>query len=428
MYSDSDTFLITAAELAHEIADSAIWFGGRCTWMGAMPPDESRPIGTQRIQAPLGPHLYDGTSGVALFLAEAAVHLYDDRLRTAALGALRHALGQANRIAPKVRDGLYAGQIGIAYAAARVAQQIGSEFALEGARELLLAWRRGGASPATPDVVDGCAGGVTGLVALTELIDEPWLIDAAVDLGEALIDTASMSRAGWSWSLPGDGADLDLCGFSHGAAGIGHALLELFSVTRELRFREAGERAFDYERSWFERRSGTWPDLRGIARTPSCDVPAPVDDSWCQGAPGIALSRLRAEQLVSPGAVRRDADAGLAIARELASYLCSHTPDDFSLCHGAAGIADVLLYAADIRREDSGDLARLAADVGTQGVERHYKAGSGFPCGLPDGRTPGLFLGLAGIGLFYLRLGDRSIGTPLIIHRRRPLTAPQRQP
>jgi hypothetical protein len=85
----------------------------------------------------------------------------------------------------------------------------------------------------------------------------------------------------------------------------------------------------------------------------------------------------------------------------------------------------VLLYAAAARRDP--ELAELAAGVGRVGIERHHANGTGFPCGLPDGRTPALFLGLAGIGLFYLRLADPGIATPLILHPR-GLTAVRRRP
>ena len=214
----------------------------------------------------------------------------------------------------------------------------------------------------------------------------------------------------------------------HGTAGIGHALFELFGATRDARFREAGERAFDYEQWWFERRSGTWPDLRGVARAAGWDAPSPAAGSWCHGAPGIALSRLRVEQLVSPGAKRRDADAGLAITQELALRLTSRVPDDFSLCHGAAGVADVLLYAAESRRGRPQDLFRLAADIGLLGIERYYLTGAGFPCGLPEGHTPGLFLGLAGMACSTCDWLIKASPLRSSSTRARRLTAPDRRP
>ena len=94
--------------------------------------------------AALGPDLYGGTSGVALFLAEAGARLDDDRLRATALGAIRLALDHAGRIDPELRTACTAGPIGIAYAAARVAGLLAAEDVRRGARELLAAWRRDG--------------------------------------------------------------------------------------------------------------------------------------------------------------------------------------------------------------------------------------------------------------------------------------------
>jgi lantibiotic modifying enzyme len=135
-----------------------------------------------------------------------------------------------------------------------------------------------------------------------------------------------------------------------------------------------------------------------------------VSNTWCQGAPGVALSRLRAAALLRSKALREDADAALAITRRHVAELGSLAPDDFSLCHGAAGAADVLLYG-----DRDSDLARRIGDVG---IERHHLTSTSFPCGVSYGETPGLLIGLAGIGLFYLRLADPNIDTILMVHRK----------
>jgi lantibiotic modifying enzyme len=365
--------------------------------------------------AALGADLYGGTSGVALFLAEAGARLDDDCLRVTALGAIRHALDHADRIHPELRDGLYLGPIGVAYAAARVAGLVDSEDVMERARGLLRAWRLDGTRSTSADVMSGCAGAVAGLVALTEPVKEPWLVDAAASLGLELIARAEATSAGWSWAVPGRRSMHNLCGFSHGAAGIGHALAELFGLTGDVRFRKAAECAFDHERSWFDSRTGTWPDLRDVARQAGRDAPMPTADSWCNGAPGIALSRLRAALLLGSAALHHDADLAFAACERHVAELLVHAPADFSLCHGAAGAGDVLLYAADGPEDQH---AGLAAEIGRRGIERHHGLGAAeFPCGMPEGDTPGLMLGFAGIGMFYLRLLDPGVPSPLLVHR-----------
>ena len=111
-----------------------------------------------------------------------------------------------------------------------------------------------------------------------------------------------------------------LCGLSHGSAGIGWALLELFVSTGDERFREAAEGAFAYERSWFDAGSGTWADLRagGSRRGASRRFRSPAAGTWCHGEAGIALTRLRASAVLGPATYRDEAELALeATRREL---------------------------------------------------------------------------------------------------------------
>src|SRR4051794_24398443 len=101
----SSDYLGVAASLARRLADGAVWHEQRCNWVGVAPRDPSRLGGLALVEA-LGPELYDGTAGVALFLAEAAAAAGDDRLRTVARGALRHALHHAHGAGD---DGLHSG-------------------------------------------------------------------------------------------------------------------------------------------------------------------------------------------------------------------------------------------------------------------------------------------------------------------------------
>jgi lantibiotic biosynthesis protein len=397
-----DGFAEAAAELAHRIVSSAIWHDGRCNWMGAVPA-RAWPSGAQGAHAGLGPDLYGGTSGVALFLAEAAVSLDDSRLRATALGAIRHSLAHAEDIDPAACDGLYSGRMGITYAAGRVGRLLAAEEALAGARTTLAAWLRADRRSAASDLDSGCAGGVAALVALTEVLDDDHLRESATILGDELIARAEVCSAGWSWPSPKRRWMHHLCGLSHGAAGVGHALLELHGLTGAARFREAGEGAFEYERSWFDERTGTWPDLRNVGCRARRSVPLPSSDSWCNGTPGIALSRLRAAELLGRSSWAQEAQSALATTQRMGARLLEHRPADRSLCHGSAGLADVLLAGTRAGMCDDGLAIQLA------------KCSTGRRMS-----TPGLLLGDSGTGLLLLRLGDDRVRSPLLIHRREP--------
>ena len=82
-------------------------------------------------------------------------------------------------------------------------------------------------------------------------------------------------------------------------------------------------------------------------------------------------------------------------------------PENYSLCHGQIGNADLLIYASQVLGEEGWLTAAQAA--AEEGVERFEHRRVPWPCGLPGANeTPGLMLGLAGIGHFYLRLADPS--------------------
>jgi hypothetical protein len=76
-----------------------------------------------------------------------------------------------------------------------------------------------------------------------------------------------------------------------------------------------------------------------------------------------------------------------------------------SLCHGAAGSADVLL--------NEGKASPEAVALGRHALERYGAGREPWPCGVPGGITPGLFLGLSGVGWWFLRLHDARTPSPL---------------
>ena len=419
----SDEAFITAAEsIGRRLVDEAVWHEDRCSWVGAV--RDTVPDWPAVYRA-LEPNLYDGTAGVGLSLAHQAAVTGDAGVRRTAIGALRHAVARAPTLPDSRRDGFHAGTLGIAWACACVGTLLDEEELHTGARVLALDGRPRQAPDRRPDVVAGSAGAVLALLALADAFEDPALVHGAVVIGDDLINRASVSRHGWAWAMPGRGHRHQLCGLSHGAAGIGWALLELFAATGDERFRAGAVGAFDYERSWFDARSGTWPDLRmgGQRRDARERIPSPAIGTWCHGEGGIALTRLRAMQLVEPEACLREAEAALETTRvDLANALLDEI-EDLSLCHGAAGAADVLLCGAAALGDRWQHGAALARELGCLALERHRATGEEWPCGAAAGTTPGLFRGLSGIAWWFLRLHDRAVPSPLTMPIRFDVTS-----
>jgi lantibiotic modifying enzyme len=394
----SADFLDAAEAIGRRVIADAIWHDGRCSWVGvSMDPKEA----WHAEYHALAPNLYDGTAGIGLFLSELSAVTGDPAVRRTALGALRQA---AVRAPAHRREGFHAGSLGIAWAAARAAEVLEEE--LDASARALTA----SAAPVPDghlDVVLGSAGSTIARLALSRMLNDAALVDEAVAAGEALLAHATITRHGWSWASPEQPRRRHLCGLSHGAGGIGWALLELFATTGDDRFRVGAEGAFAYERAWATTNSGAWPDPRigGHRRGSERRSPSPIAGSWCHGEAGIALTRLRAAQVLGNDPYEAEAIGALAATRRELAAAIPYDLEDATICHGATGSADVLLTAGDYA---------TAANLGLAALER-YGASGHWPCGLLGGITPGLYRGLTGIGWFYLRLHNPEIPSPLTV-------------
>jgi lantibiotic modifying enzyme len=381
-------FLDAAESIARGVVGDAIWHQERCNWVGvSMDPKEA----WQPEYHALGPALYDGTAGIGLFLAQLAAVTGDAEARRTAVGAVRQSLA---RVGAYRSSGFHAGCLGVAWAAAQVAELLAVDELYEAARTVPPPL-----PDACPDLILGTAGTILAQLALGDH-------DAAITGGEHLLASAAITDHGWSWADPADPRRHHLCGVSHGTAGIAAALVELYAATGDDRCRAAAEGAFAYERSWLHEPSGTWPDLRiggqrrGAAPRPS---PPPTIASWCHGEAGIAITRLRAIDVLGPGPHEHVAETALETARRRLVATLPFEIDDLTLCHGAAGAAEALLCAG---------ITDLPRDLGRAAIER-FGATARWPCTPLGGTTPSLFRGLAGIGWFFLRLYDQDTPSPL---------------
>lgn len=416
------THLEAAHGIGARLCRDAIWHGRRCNWIGAA----GEEIGGRlvNVHRTLKPDIYGGTCGVALFLAR-LYELTGDRivLETAA-GAVEQALSRLADVQDDVRIGVYSGFTGIGWVATILGRLTDRDDWIERGLELVethaaddIEGRRG------LDVVTGIAGVIPVLIDLHRGHGRDSLLDRARELGDKLLATSRRSDAGTSWNTIGapDGyGQPDLTGFSHGAAGIAWALLELHQATRHQPFLDAARDAIRYEQSHFRADQDNWsdfrdsPDFRGREQEHTkCTI------AWCHGSPGIGLSRLRAYELTGDTAYRAQAEA--AMRSTAASFQRAQTGQgNMSLCHGHAGNAELFVLAHQVLGKELPANQASPADVATSSariaIDRYLTPRMPVPSGVPSAEeSPSLLLGTAGLGYFLLRLFDPAAVPPVLI-------------
>ncbi|MFO0577380.1 MAG: lanthionine synthetase LanC family protein [Polyangia bacterium] len=425
--SDKDgRWLAAASAVGDELCATALVHGELCTWIGRSL-EEADPVtfAIAPVAESLGTDLYGGTAGIALFLAQLAALGGRARHSEIARSAIRHAL---RRPLPQGGHplGFYSGTLGIAYAAAQTGALLQDEairgagvaLALKVLRELDPELK----GPQPIDIIGGCAGAILALLALPAADGGKGgaeLREGALRLGRYLCQRAEKQPGGqWLWyedSSAGEEPTPDgqrpwpMTGYSHGAAGITLALAELYALSREPLFREAALGGITYEDRWFSAAEGNWPDLRTSAA--QTGAPAAGDGmiygvSWCHGAPGIALSRLRELTLLPDdrALLLRDIDAGLGTTNKGLIERQKQGRGDATPCHGSTGLAEALLVGGQALGVAEYTAAALATGQALLDDRKQHGAWlSGCPTGGPN---PSLLLGSAGVGYFFLRLHD----------------------
>lgn len=408
----SERFLAVAVSIAERLCRDAIWHRDRCTWDGWSVIERGEQLLTCRRS--FGADLYRGTSGVCLFLSRLHRHVPQRAFERTIVGGLSQALSVAGRIEAHVRVGVHTGVPGVAHAALVAGELLDRPEMTAAGLDLLAGFASFEPEPPMFDVISGVAGAIPVFLDAAARHDRPDLADIAVGFGEFLLESAADmpgDALAWGGSVD-DPQDPPLCGYSHGAAGVAAALSDLAGATGDHRFVDAAWRALRYERSLFDPGVANWPDLRsgGAGASPS------FVSAWCHGAPGIGIARVRLldgpADSATPGEVPLRDEVAAAIGNTIESLRGAAAPAlaNFSMCHGATGNTELLLLASVALGDPS--LLELARQVGDHGIGTWATTGSPWPSGNPGFLpTPGLMLGDAGVGLFYLRLFDPS-GTP----------------
>jgi len=392
-----------ADRIAAELARHAIRRGPNAAWIGL---DWLGDAEVFQLVA-LGPDLYNGLSGIALFLAAHAASRSCSSSRELALAAVSHLRKtlHARNAARTARSLGIGGAIGlgsIVYALAVMAKSLHDDGLLadaHAAAELftgdLIATDR------QLDVIGGSAGAILGLLRLYRDTQSPDVLDRAIKCGEHLLGQTRQGTQGHRSWVGRDFGARALNGMSHGAAGFAYALFSLSATTGRDDFGKAAAECIAFENSSYDTDRHNWPDFRG-GEEPSWPC------QWCHGAPGIGLARIAMRMRGRLDAERLAADAGNAVEGVRRAWPIGLD----TLCCGTLGGIEFLSTAgAALGRADLSQLAaqRLLAVVQAAAAQGDYRWNGG------DGRfNLGLFRGLAGVGYTLLRRTDASLPNILV--------------
>lgn len=213
---------------------------------------------------PLGADVYHGLPGIALFLAYMGAITREDRYTTlaeAGLATLRRQVERRRSFITSV--GGFNGWGGVIYALTHLGVLWDDPALLVEAEGLVQLLPTLIERDENLDIIGGAAGCIGSMLTLYRCAPSERTLAAAIQCGDHLIARAQPMEPGIGW-IPNFGGTRPLTGFSHGAAGMAWALIELAALTREERFRTAAIAAIAYERRFFSPEAGNWADLREV--------------------------------------------------------------------------------------------------------------------------------------------------------------------
>lgn len=418
----TETALRAAERIGRGLCETAFWDEGKrlCTWMSRTDVEDASGAGVAAAVAALGPQLYSGTAGVALFLGELYGLTGDAEVGRTAEGALRRTVSHLRRRETQTAAiSFHLSHLGAAYVLGRFTDfGLGADLRDE-AGWLLDEVARSLEGEHLLDTLGGNAGAVPALLALSARPGFGRCLELARACGEELCRTAVRGGDTCAWEATRASGPTftspPMTGLSHGACGMALALLELYARDGGEHFLQTARGAFAYEDTLFSPAANNWVDVRfpygdyGGAPSGSTQL------TWCHGAPGIGLTRARAARLdpERAAAYEQTARVALSVTMAAARQNLQAPRSDATLCHGLAGLSEILLLGGESL--DDRDYREAAHAVAAELIRRYDESGD-WPSGIQTGgANPMFMIGVSGIGHHFLRLHAPDRVPPVLI-------------
>lgn len=394
--------------------------------------------------AQLGPDLYGGTTGIALFFAALAHVKGGGDFRAESLAAVAPLRGKLLELStdPERASGLripLGALIGLGsfiYGLLKVGEFLDEpDLIREAHAATALITSERISENIQGQIQTGCAGAILALLALQKKEPGPNCVgktplDLATECGQHLLATRiSFEGRPRAWALsPGKPP---LAGFSYGASGICYALLRLFEATGSQDLWDSAQEGLAFVRDLYCPERGSWRDLRVMFQAryrPSRgtwrdwwasgsmeDLKLNGEDDrilkdrfldiWCHGASGIALGQMAALPINDHPEIRQEIGRSLEHAKTCAQERSPLVEAD-DLCCGHMGRIEFLLGAYRMLGNEG---ALEAAHVLMERVRQRACSKGRYDLSAARGTdafAPSLFQGSAGVGYTLLRLAE----------------------
>jgi hypothetical protein len=347
--------------------------------------------------------LYAGVSGIVLFLLE----LYGVTKNKKYLNASQKAMQWVEWYCdnhPTKNYAFLTGRMGVGYTFLKLFQATNNKLYLtKGLRIVKQSSNFLEVPHKKYEYINGFSGTLLGLLHVHAITQDSSILKLIKEYTQVLIQNARLGKVGLYWDQIPEQIR-PLCGFSHGASGIGFVFLELGYYFQNPAFYFIAEQAFAYENFYFDEKKNNWPDFRvnmyteenmknleEIYQKGKRNLPSQAEDIfvWCHGAAGIGLSRTRAYELLGKGIYKEDIKRARIKTRLVRKY-------PFTLCHGHGGNAELFIENKQAEKFAAGALNQKK-EFGIYGNGLYIDS---------YGEDLSLFNGIAGIGYFMLRIYD----------------------
>lgn len=296
----------------------------------------------------VGNDIYNGNSGIALYLAYLGAVTGEEKYSKAALESIEPVIKYLDKISNITHEkiGGFSGICGWFYALFHIGHLLNNKKLIDYVKDNIKIIKNFAGITQNHDIISGYSGALGALLSIHDKTDDESfkhiLIDICLDIYKAINDNIIVlhEKNCITWGKEG------YVGYSHGNCGVEPQLMRLYNIVGNIDILDTIKKSILYSRCMFDKERKNWK--KELSKDDFCY-------GWCHGAPGILLSRL---MLLQAG--YRDEEIMQEIQDAIETTKKHSFGIDYSLCHGDIGNLLILKYAAKVLKDDKLGLQCIA--------------------------------------------------------------------